>query len=333
MALIFMDSFGHYKNLTSPDGKWTSSNGNCGIVNQAQGQGQMQIQAGAFGPSKQFGANYTNVLAQTNVNAYGGFGGVQWLLWFYDVAQDIIGIGVDANGEVYAVLHPNQFNSANILGHSSPGVFTFLTFVSVACRALIDAVNGEIQVWINGILVINVTGINTVLAGNANITGIELMSTGGITYHRSVYVLDCATAPHITYLGPGPVIAVVPFANGAPVEWTPLSGQNFSEVNEIPPDGDTSYVSSATPGQVDQYQYANGAPAGATVVGIQHCLDMEIDSGARSVGSDLAGVAGAGIALGVGYNIYTFPYDTNPATLAPFAPADFPLSAGPVVTG
>jgi len=332
MALIFMDSFGHYKNLTSPDGKWTTSNGNCGIVGQAAGQGTMQIQAGTFGPTKQFGANYINVLAQTNVNAPGGFGGVQWLIWFYDLDQNIIGIGVDNNGTVYAYQQPSVTHA--LFGNSAPGVFTFNTFVSVACRALIDSINGAIQVWINGVLVINLSGINTNLLGAFPfITGIELMGVGSNTYHRSVYVLDCATAPHITYLGPGPVIAVVPFANGAPVEWTPLAGQNFSEVNEIPPDGDTSYVSSATPGQVDQYQYANGAPAGATVVGIQHCLDMEIDSGARSVGSDLAGVAGAGIALGVGYNIYTFPYDTNPATLAPFAPADFPLSAGPVVTG
>ena len=327
MSLLFMDSFGHYSSLTSPNGKWTSSNGNCGIVNQAQGQGQMQIQAGAFGPAKQFGANYINVLAQTNIN----MPSAGWVLWFYDLTQDIIGVGVQADGTVYAVLHPNFAPIS--LGQTAPGVFTFNTWVSVACRALIDLINGEIQVWINGVLVINVSGIDTNLVGGfPYITAFELMAGNNNAYHRSVYALDCSTPPHTTYLGPGPVIAVIPFANGAPVQWTPLAGQNFAQVNEIPPDGDISYVSSATVGQVDQYLYANGAPANATVVGIQHCLDMEIDSGGRSVGSDVAGVAGAGLALSNGYNIYTFPYDSNPATAAPFAPGDFPLSAGPVVT-
>src|ERR1035441_1392187 len=133
MSLIFMDSFGHYSSLTSPNGKWTTSNGNCGIVNQAQGQGQMQIQAGAYGPQKQFGANYINVLAQANVICSGNFGsGVQWLLWFFDVGTDIIGIGVDQNGTVYAYQKPQQTHA--LFGTSAPGGFPFNTWVSVACR-------------------------------------------------------------------------------------------------------------------------------------------------------------------------------------------------------
>jgi hypothetical protein len=116
--------------------------------------------------------------------------------------------------------------------------------------------------------------------------------------------------------------------------WIPLTSTNWVEVSENPPDGDTSYNSSGNIGDVDQYLYPMaGVPANSQIFFITHELDMKVDSGARSVTSDVAGVPNAtSYALTSNYHIYCTPYDVNPATTKAFVAADFPLKAGPKVT-
>ena len=58
-----------------------------------------------------------------------------------------------------------------------------------------------------------------------------------------------------------------------------------------------------------------------------------MDTGSRSVTSDVAGVPNAGsLALPTTWQIFAWPYDVDPATGLSWVAADFPLLAGPKVT-
>jgi hypothetical protein len=110
---------------------------------------------------------------------------------------------------------------------------------------------------------------------------------------------------------------------------------NYLNVAEIPPDGDTSYNSDDTIGQSDQYVHPlpAGVPANARIFAVQHCMDAEVITGARSITSDVGGVLSPNaVALAAGYFIQTWPYDANPVTAAPWLAASFPVLAGPSVT-
>jgi hypothetical protein len=225
------------------------------------------------------------------------------------------------------------------LGTSAPGIITFNTYNQVALQCTV-ALAGTVKVWCNGVLVLNLVGVDTRNAHNfarTYIDAVQLMAPGGTPtcFHDDVFVLDCTVAPNNSFPGGFPrIYAAAPFADGAPIQWTPLGGgTHFSEVDEIPPDGDTSYVSSATVGQRDQYQYnATGVPASAQILAVQHNLDMKVDSGARTVASAANGIAATGDAITANYHDYTTPWDTNPATGLQWQGADFPAQFGPEVT-
>ncbi len=340
MSLIFMDGFGHYNTAQIPD-KWRAGAGADTVINTTPGvprtgRGCLQIRSAAFGPS-QLIAQTINLLLATNWSSNSQ--GFVMLLQNTnaDVGFNSTCVALQCNGD--QSLSVFRGPGSTLLGTTVPGIVRLNnTYNSIAMRALISATVGTVQVWCNGVLVLTLTGVNTTCPTNPALqyaNAFTLMGPGGIPncFHADVYALDCSVAPSTTFLGALRIVAQTPTANATPIQWTPLAGSNFQQVNEIPPDGDTSYNSSNTVGQTDQYQFpGTGIPANSTIFALQHVQDMRVDSGARSVASDVQGTIGTAYALSAGYVMYWTPYDNNPATGVPFVGADFPVNAGPSVT-
>ena len=337
MSLIFMDSFDHYgPGFTLPE-KWTGATANTQITLGVgrTGAAACQILAGTVGCAKTF-AQTTNLLACTNW--YCTQPGLALVISNLNAINGVVGLVVLGNGDVQVINTP--FNVQYSYGQAGkPGLVSFGVYNNIALQVVAGIANGVINVWVNGVQVMHLTGVNTIVGGGPGpyLTYYETVylcapgNSGWTCYHDDVYMLDCTDGD--TYRGAARIYAVVPYANSTPVEWTPLANQNWQEVSTIPPPGDSSYVSSSTVGNVDQYLYLGSVvPAGAAILGVQHCLDMRVDGGSRSVASDMAGIVAAGQALPSGYAIFTTPYDKNPATAAAWQAADFPLAAGPAVT-
>jgi hypothetical protein len=223
------------------------------------------------------------------------------------------------------------------LATSAAGVISPSSYNYIEVDAQIST-NAQIVVNVNGTQVINVSGVNDVDPGsNAFANGWQLKGYGNvISRHDDVYILPDpgGTPMGGAFLGSPKIYAEVPFANSTPLQWTPLSPPNWSEVDEIPPDGDTSYNSSGNIGDQDQYLYRiSDVPVNAAIAFVQHVLDMKTDSGARTVASDFAGNIGPGFVLSSGaYVMYTTPRGSNPNTGSGWQAADFPAKFGPKVT-
>lgn len=332
MGLLFCDSWDNYSVLTD---FWDGTGTDCTIrLNTGKartGIGCLQINSAAFGPQKNF--NHLNDVLICTAWFSSNAGQVFRFLQTDNLGPNVSAV-VNSDGSI-------TFNNGNLpifLGQTVAGLVQFNTYVSIAVRVKnFTAATGELTCWVNGAQVFHQTGLNTAYdPAHPYCNAIQLMGPGGIPtcYHDDTYVLDCSFAPNNTFLGALRLYALPPTGNASPLQWTPLAGTNWSEVSEVPPDGDTSYVSSSTVGQIDQYTYPlTGVPVGASLIFLQHDLDMEVDSGSRSVASDVAGIpAPTSTALSSNYHIYPTPYDTNPSTGVQFVTADFPLNAGPKVT-
>jgi hypothetical protein len=123
------------------------------------------------------------------------------------------------------------------------------------------------------------------------------------------------------------ITTLVPTADTAQKAWIPSSGiDNFSRVAEIPPDDDTSWVASATPGDRDLYTMA---PLGMTPLAIrglqQTALARKDDAGDRALalvlksGTEVA-VASPAV-LGSSYAFIETMHEQDPATGEPWTPA------------
>ena len=338
MSLIFMDSFDHYLDLTTNYDSVFQSAINTGGTART-GNGCLEILSGAFGPGKTIPVTLDCLMASsfwcstgTNsgaVYAMGNEGG--GVAYWQGVC---VAVELNNDGSFTCIRGPSAGNAP--LVSSAPGLFHFCNYNALALRVTVG-INGSIKLWCNGQLVINATGLDTRNLhnpGNSQIDAVSLLGPGGNAfnaYHDDYYVLDCTQTPNDDYLGALRIYTGVPDADGA-VQWTPSVGAlNFSNVDSIPPNPLTGYNSSGTSGQADQYRYPlPSLPGNSAILAVQHCQDVQVDSGSQLVTSEVSGIVSPNpISPGNGWRFFDWPYDINSLTGIAWALSDFPLYAGP----
>ena len=204
----------------------------------------------------------------------------------------------------------------------APGQWTYIEL-----GVHIHSSTGTATIHRNGVLECTATGVNTNPAGTGTADTIALGSHGTISgsngiYADDLYACDGNGSVNNTFLGDVRVQALLPTSDGANHAWTPSAGStHYSLVDEVPPDGDTSYVASSTVGQVDEYGMTAIAIASGTVFGVQTMLyARKDDAGTRTIapvvregGTDYVG---ATVALGTSYAYFSQLYEQDPATSA-----------------
>jgi len=208
--------------------------------------------------------------------------------------------------------------------------------------------SGSLIVKINGNVILNYSGINTQGSAGPTIGFIgAFLSDQPNSFIDDFYICDTTgPAPYNTFLtavaGPmGPrVYTLFPNSNSS-VTWTPLSGNNYSEVNASSFQGDSSYVSSSTPGNQDLYGIPTPLAQIGTVIGsvlaVQTAfVGREDDAGTRQVSASIE--SGSSVFQGstrtmiANYEKYFDIYVNDPITSAPWAASKF-NTAGQVFVG
>jgi len=336
--LIFCDSYDHYTTITD---KWDRA----GIDNQINtnkprtGTQALQIVSASFGPTKLFAQ--TKHLTVGSGVFFSSAGEIFWMLWALSTIQNV-SFRAQSDGSILCYSGNGSSPGVINLGTTATGVFQFNVYnyieAAVFCAA---APNGTVVLKVNGQIVLNLTGVQTYGAFDGAqpfMTGCEMMGPGGIpiaAYHDDTVMSDWTNTLSQPFYGALRLYMVLPTADRSPLQWLPTPGPgHFNMVNEVPPDGDTSYVASGTVGNIDQYQYTSATlPAGAQIQFVQHSLDSKLDAaGSGSIES----VAGGNpstilIPLTTNYHIYTTPWNNNPVTTNPWLLSDFPFNFGPEV--
>lgn len=334
LTLLFADGFDTYNSLAllwDTPGTDTSID-LTGTISRT-GLGCCKIISSAFGPTKTLNANYGSLTVSGALNP----GGV-----VPSNNGQIFRVSNGGSGPL-VILHylPDlslgySFNNGPITILTSPGLFNVNAYQFVSLRVKVGT-SGSIKVWLNGVVVADVSGINF-HSGTDLVNTVQLMVFGGTTtgLWDDVTVWSCDPAVDDFAYMPS-IYAAVPVSDSAPLQWTPNSGvTHYTQVSAVP-QNTSNFVSDATVGQIDQYIHAIPVnqqnpplPAFPTVLGACHNLLAELDvAGAHSIASNKAGAAGpTNFPLSVSPLIYQQPYTPGLANYSDLATTPF----GPEVT-
>jgi hypothetical protein len=349
MALLFMDSFDHYTTADLLD-KWSAttllSGGTIGINSGTGRRGSNSLRIGSGGTTSAACA-VRRVLAGGDATAILGFAfllpagsmgtaGVT-IAAVHDGGTTQVTLRLNADYTLSVLRGPNAA-SPTILGTSTAAV-SAASFVYIEWKTLIHPSVGTVDVRVNGAPVLALTAQNTRISAVSQWTGCTLGTPENLssswlpTVHTAdfddLYVLDgTGAAPWNTFLGDVRVDARLPTGAGATTGWTPLAGANWDAVNDTAPDDDTTYTSTSTVGVTDTFVTQDAPVVGATIYGVQHCLNLKkMDAGACTVAPVIrhSGVdyPGAAISPGTTYAYGLAIAAVNPGTGATWVEADF----------
>lgn len=192
-----------------------------------------------------------------------------------------------------------------------------------------DSPNGLVETRIEGISDISQTG-DTKPGALTSVNNVQLFSSNSTIYFDDIALNDTTGGADNSWCGDGRIVALIPDGDGDASGWTPSAGTNYQCVDDVPPDGDTSYVEASLSGTQDLYTVSafDGTDktilrawaecrARGTVGGEQITLTVktggtEYQSAARSLTASYARYVGTD-------------YPTNPATSAAWTDGELDL--------
>ena len=128
------------------------------------------------------------------------------------------------------------------------------------------------------------------------------------------------------FAGDVEISAVFPDAD-ITTQWSSTGTPHYSQINEHIPDGDSSYISSNTAGQVDAFNFQPLSPFTGTVIGIHYlAFARKDDEGSRTFTLLVSGVEPVGcpaFSPSDDYIYFTFAMDADPDTGAAWTPTSF----------
>lgn len=155
--------------------------------------------------------------------------------------------------------------------------------------------------------------------------------TNGAALYSDFYLNNALGSTNIGIFGVVEIDAYpLPNGDGGVLQWTPLggTGTHFSQINVLPAPGDTSYVSSSTPGQRDSYTWQDIVSFSGTVKTVQISYSARSnDEGLRTfqstIGSTGSEEQGTEFGLANDYIYYHQAFDLDPATGLPWTVLGF----------
>lgn len=316
MSLRFVDSCDHYDtaHLTS---KWTffpSNIADCVVNTSSARNGTGCLAITRSGISKTIDNLQSWIVGAAHMwSAYGG--GVS----LTNINVGTVAWSIQGDGTI-VVSGPG-----GSLGQTTPTQAIALNkYYYIEMKTLLHSSTGTVEMHINGQSVLTLTSKNTAAAANADVVTFSGPAGGVLVYVDDIYVCD-TTGSNNTFLGDVQVGVIKPNAEGDKLEWVPngTATVHFSRVNEMPPDDDTTYVSStmtgtSTTGPSDLYKF-EAVGTGRTILGVQtNIFARKDDEGNRALsvltsnGGSISSGDPTGRYVNLTYIDYLNQFDTNP---------------------
>jgi len=188
------------------------------------------------------------------------------ILRFFDGGTQQLGIGilnVDGTFQVWRGASSGNNNGTLLAGGGQ--LLTYPNWSCLEARVVIHDTAGIVTVWANGLQIINYIG-NTRTSGANQITSIRVGAQQAVNdyWMYSKLLLDDFAINDTTgsinngRIGQGGIFPLFPNADTADKDWARSTGaNNYSLVNSIPPDEDTTYVTANSVGDRDLYEFGN----------------------------------------------------------------------------
>lgn len=217
-------------------------------------------------------------------------------------------------------------------------------YVEFQVTAIGGGVNMAISaaIKVNGVQIASgtvTTGINvlSLLLQTPTINRWSIAGPSGTSSHifSDLYIVDSdasytingtARATTLTgFLGDIKIQPIFPAVDATPLQWTPsTAGSHFNKLNEVPPDEDTTYVSDATAGQQDLYNWQPVPSFTGTIPGIVLSIRArKDDEGTKQFAHIVGSQQGDTFSVGDEYIYWHQAHDVDPDTNATWTVAGF----------
>ena len=287
----------------------STTGGSINATTGRSGGNSLRISSNGQSCTKNIGSNVgaLNVAFAWNPNSLGSIG-ASGLVYLLDAGAAQVSLKVLSDGTIQAW----RGAVGTLLGASSPGAIAAGVYQHVEIAATISATVGTVQVWVNGVSVLNLTGQNTKNTANTTVSGFQIFAVGTATHDF------CDIIWKDSRINDRRVECFFPSGAGSHTDWTPSAGANWQNVHEVPPDDDTTFNSSTTVGNIDSF--AHGALASAPLsidAVIVQTRARNTTTGTGSVApflrSSTTDSPGTGVALNTAYqDIAHAVYTTDP---------------------
>lgn len=281
------------------------------------------------------GSNGLVVGAGFNVTLFGS--GTQILIAIGGPSgTGILTIGVNSDGSMFVGITSGTFFT------SASGTFTFGNRHEVEILVTEFNSSGTCTVYLDGVAIGPLTAVQprdvggNILAlqdgGTIHTVGIGALlgitPDSPLTVVDSTYVFDTSGSHCNAPVGPAISVPMIPNGVGQNSQWTPNgAGAGWECISEIPPDGDTTYISDNTPG--DEESTTLSPPSGISgVYAVSVISDQRQDTsgGGRTIqlglGNGTTRSYGSAWGLGTTYKMNTTAFSSNPFTSAAWLLAD-----------
>jgi len=204
----------------------------------------------------------------------------------------------------------------------------------IECKVTIDNTVGVVIVNIDGVEYINFSG-DTQNAGTANINTIQFVGPSNTTspginkYLGQVFIFDTAGSFWNDFQGDIACVAMPPTSDVTPNQFTPSTGtDHYAMVDEVVPDGDTTYLESSTDAQ--QCLFAPDALAanisellGVVLENVSKKTDIDDNQISNYLKVSTTSTVSTPTGLTTDYTYSRNIYESNPDTAVAWALADW----------
>lgn len=199
-----------------------------------------------------------------------------------------------------------------VLGTTAGGLIAAGTWYKIEVRIKpstssfsVANADGEFELRINGTVRLNLTNLSI---GPADATSprpvglgkVELRGGSGVHRFDDIYIFNHAGTLNTDFAGDFSVQTLRPASDTATIDWIPVNaGDHYVEVDDVDPDGDTSYVSSQSSSDADIYEMTNLTGDVGAILGYSPLVLARREIGAtQNIGMKLIGASGTAIFSG-----------------------------------
>lgn len=345
MGIVLIDGFDLYNGLDAANGglgcKWTGSSG------------WMAMVAGRFGgQALGYVANNVTASATRALDVpLGSFGfGFAWKCdgvssqsnYVYKAFLNLLHSAATASHFMLGVTATNQIlihrGDGVLLGSSAPNVFVVGTWHYLEVSGTIDDLAGAVRIKVDGVTIMDLTGLDTRNGSPTTIDAIRLVPNPGAATPRSQFVFDdLYMVDAFATLGERRVETVRPIADTADKDFVPSTGtDNFAMVDDVTANL-ADYVQGSVVGDLDLYEFGDLSSSPATIDAVQTSLfALKTDAASRNIAAviDLSGTRSQGSdhALAATTMKHEEIFPTKPGGASWDASAVALLKAGPKIT-
>lgn len=238
---------------------------------------------------------------------------------FRDSSTSQITVGTGSDGSIKAW---RGSEAGTLLGTSSnTGLIALNVWNFIEIKVKIDNSVGSVEVRVNGVTQLTLSGIDTQSTANAYATNIQYCGPDGTNTvdFDDLFILDDTGTLNNDFKGEGTVQWLVPSGAGTSTQWTPSAGSNYQNVDDATAhDSDTTYNETDTANNKDMFAMGNLATSGGSVSAVKiHNFLRKTDAGVREVANivnfNSSESQRATNALSTSYDDYEELFETDPA--------------------